>query len=129
MCAKRFSGRVDALQLLFWMMTLSLPPYAALALIFEDPFAAPLSTRSAVALGYVGLVVAGFCFLSWFSVLHRYSPSRLSVLFFLQPLAGLAGSRLLVGEPVGPALIAGGILVAVGIAVVNRPERPAAGRR
>ena len=122
-CAKRFSGRVDALQLLFWMMTLSLPPYAVLALIFEEPFAAPLSARSAVALGYVGLVVAGFCFLSWFSMLHRYSPSKLSVLFFLQPLAGLAGSRILVGEPVGPALIAGGALVAVGIAVVNRPPR------
>lgn len=128
-CAKRFSGRIDALRLLFWMMTLSLPPYAALSLIFEEPFAAPPSVRSAVALGYVGLVVAGFCFLSWFSMLHRYSPSRLSVLFFLQPLAGLAGSRLLVGEPVGPALIAGGILVAVGIAVVNRPERPLPGRR
>ena len=127
--AKRFAGRVDALQLLFWMMTLSLPPYAVLALIFEEPFAAPLSARSAVALAYVGLVVAGFCFLSWFSMLHRYSPSRLSVLFFLQPLAGLAGSRLLIGEPVGPALIAGGILVAVGIAVVNRPARLAPGRR
>ena len=123
-CAKRLSRRIDALRLLFWMMTLSLPPYAALALIFEDPFATPLSARSAVALGYVGLVVAGFCFLSWFSMLQRYSPSRLSVLFFLQPLAGLAGSRLLVGEPVGPAVIAGGILVALGIAVVNRPERP-----
>ena len=123
-CAKRLSRRIDALRLLFWMMTLSLPPYAVLALIFEDPFATALSARSAVALAYVGLVVAGFCFLSWFSMLQRYSPSRLSVLFFLQPLAGLAGTRLLVGEPVGPALIAGGILVAVGIAVVNRPERP-----
>ena len=127
--AKRLFGRTDALQLLFWMMTLSLPPYAALALIFEAPFATPLSGRSAAALAYVGLVVAGFCFLSWFSVLQRYSPSRLSVLFFLQPLAGLAGSRLLVGEPLGAPLIAGGVLVAVGIAVVNRPARAApAGR-
>lgn len=126
--AKRLFGRTDALRLLFWMMTLSLPPYAALALIFEAPFAAPLSARSAASLAYVGLVVAGFCFLSWFSMLQRYSPSRLSVLFFLQPLAGLAGSRLLVGEPVGLPLIAGGLLVAVGIAVVNRPARPAPDR-
>ena len=123
--AKRLSRRIDALRLLFWMLTLSLPPYAALSLIFEDPLAAHFSTRSIVALAYVGLVVAGFCFLSWFAMLHRYSPSRLSVLFFLQPLAGLAGSRLLVNEPVGPTLIAGGILVAAGIAVVNRPERSA----
>ena len=126
--AKRMSRRIDALRLLFWMMTLSLPPYAVLSLILEQPFATPLSARSAIALAYVGLVVAGFCFLSWFSMLHRYSPSRLSVLFFLQPLAGLAGSRLLVGEPIGPTLIAGGILVAVGIAVVNRPQRPAPDR-
>ena len=121
--SKRLSKRIDALRLLFWMMTLSLPPYLALSLIFEVPFAMPFSTRSIVALAYVGLIVAGFCFLSWFSMLQRYSPSRLSVLFFLQPLAGLAGSRLLLDEPIGFSLIAGGILVAVGIAVVNRPTQ------
>ena len=121
--AKRLSGQIDALRMLFWMIAMSLPPYAILALIYEEPFADPLSARSAAALGYVGLVVAGFCFLSWFSMLRRYSPSKLTVLFFLQPLAGLAGSRLLVGEPIGPTLIVGGAMVAVGIAVVNRPTR------
>lgn len=121
--AKRMSGRIGAVPLLFWMITLSLPPYAMLALIFEEPFANPMTVRAAVALGYVGLVVAGFCFLSWFALLHHYSPSKLSVLFFLQPLAGLAGSRLLVGEPIGVALIVGGVMVAVGIAVVDWPVR------
>lgn len=119
--AKRLSGQMEAVPLVFWMIALSLPPYAVLALIFEEPFANPITFRSAIALGYVGLVVAGFCFLAWFAMLHRYSASKLTVLFFLQPLAGLAGSKILVGEPVSISLILGGILVAVGIVVVDRP--------
>ena len=123
-CAKRFSGRVDALQLLFWMMTLSLPPYAVLALIFEEPFVSPLSARSAVALGYVG--AGGGRLLLPVVVLDAASLQPEQAVGAVLPAAAGRPCR----QPAswsasrwGPALIAGGALVAVGIAVVNRPPR------
>ena len=47
---------------------------------------------------YQGVVVAGFCFVAWTTVLKKYSPSKLTVLFFTTPLFGVLLSHLLLGD-------------------------------
>jgi drug/metabolite transporter (DMT)-like permease len=71
-------------------------------------------------MGYQAVAVGVFCFLLWFSILKRYSPSRLTVLFFTAPLWGLLASYLLLGEGISAWLAIGGVLVALGIYLVNR---------
>ena len=69
---------------------------------------------------YQGIVIAGFCFVSWTSILEKYSPSKLVVLFFLTPLFGVFLSYLLLGDEIGFGLIVGACLVAYGIYLVNK---------
>jgi drug/metabolite transporter (DMT)-like permease len=72
------------------------------------------------AIAYQAVVVGVFCFLTWFSILKRHSPSRLTVLFFTAPLWGLLASYLLLGEGISSGLAIGGGMVALGIFLVNR---------
>ena len=68
-------------RLLVWYLSLSLPCYAAMNLIWERGEPMQLTLSSAAALLYQGGVIAGYCFLAWTSILERYSASKLVVLF------------------------------------------------
>ncbi len=80
---------------------------------------------SAVSLGalvYQTVWVASITYMAWFALIVRYSASRLSVFTFLTPLFGVAAGHLVLGEPLSGAFLAAVILVAAGLALVNRPR-------
>ena len=106
-------------RLLVWYLALSLPVYAILSAIFELPNTFDLTPNGILALLYQGVVIAGFCFLAWTAVLERYSASKLVVLFFATPLSGVLFSHLLLGDELTFYLLAGSLLVAAGIYLVN----------
>jgi drug/metabolite transporter (DMT)-like permease len=76
-------------------------------------------------LAYQVIVVAFASYLAWFWLISRYPAGRLSSFSFLTPLFGLIAGALILGEPVGWALLLALALVGIGIALVNRPA-PAA---
>ena len=119
---KLFVQFIHPYRLLIWMMIFSLPCFLGLSLLLEREASYQLSISSIVAILYQGVVVAGFCFVTWTSVLKKYSPSRLVVLFFTTPLFGVLLSHLLLGDEISPSLIIGAGLVALGIYMVNRQE-------
>ena len=106
-------------RLLVWYLSLSLPCYAAMNLIWERGEPMQLTLSSAVALLYQGGVIAGYCFLAWTSILERYSASKLVVLFFATPLSGVFFSYLVLGDELTFHLLVGAVLVAGGIYLVN----------
>ena len=106
-------------RLLFWLLTLSLPCYVVLNLVFERGEPMQLTLSAAAALLYQGGVIAGFCFLAWTSILERYSASKLVVLFFATPLSGVLFSHLILGDELTISLLGGAALVAGGIYLVN----------
>ena len=106
-------------RLLVWYLSLSLPCYAAMNLIWERGEPMQLTLSSTVALLYQGGVIAGYCFLAWTSILERYSASKLVVLFFATPLSGVLFSYLVLGDELTLHLLAGAVLVAAGIYLVN----------
>ena len=107
-------------RLLVWYLSLSLPFYAILSFLFERGSTFQLTLAGSAALLYQGGVIAGFCFLAWTSILERYSASKLVVLFFATPLAGVLFSHLLLGDELTFSLLVGAVLVASGIYLVNR---------
>ncbi len=109
-------------RLLIWSMLFSLPWFFILSLIFEQGWEYQVSLSSVTAILYQGLVVAGFCFVAWTSILRHYRASRLVVLFFVTPLFGVVLSNVLLGETLGFELISGAVLVAAGIYLVNRTK-------
>ena len=117
---KRLVQSIHPYRLLVWLMILSLPCFFGLSFFLEKGASYHFSASGVTAICYQGLVVAGFCFVAWTSVLEKYSPSKLVVLFFTTPLFGVLLSHLLLGDEISPSLIAGAGFVAGGIYLVNK---------
>ena len=110
---------------LFWMVLVSGP-----ILILLSPGFGPL-IREVTPLHIVGvifqssIVVAGG-FIGWLWLLSVYPPSTVASFSFLTPILTIFLGWSLLGESVSVALLGAALLVAVGIALINR--RPAPGR-
>lgn len=117
---KRTVQTIDEARLLVWEMIIAVPLFFTLHALFDGGSALVFSPDVITALFYQVVIVGVFCFLTWFSILKRHSPSRLTVLFFTAPLWGLLASYLLLGEGISIGLAVGAGMVALGILLVNR---------
>jgi len=61
-----------------------------------------------------------FAFVVWFSALGRMPAGRVAGFVYLVPMFAVASSRLLLNEPVTPALLVGAAILVGGIWLVNR---------
>lgn len=112
-------------QTLFAQLFFSIPVLAVGWLIFE--WGRPVRFEGPViaSLVYQSVIIAFISYLLWFWMIHRYQVSRLAAFTFLTPLSGVILSGVLLHEPLTGFLIAGLVLVAGGLYLVNRPEKPA----
>lgn len=117
---KRLIQSIHPYRLLIWLMIFSLPCFFGSSLILEDQSNYEFAPVVVASILYQGLVVAGVCFVGWTSILKKHSPSKLVVLSFATPISGIIFSHLLLGDELGFSLIAGAVLVAFGIYLVNR---------
>ena len=109
-------------QTLFAQLFFSIPILAAGAAIFEREQPIMLGPMVLGALFYQSVIVAFMSYLVWFWMIHRYPVSRLAAFTFLAPMFGVLLIGLLLHETLTVFLIAGLVMVAVGIFLVNRPE-------
>jgi len=117
---KRYVQTIEAPRLLVWQMIVGVPLFFLLYALIEGGSTFEFPPDVVTAVLYQAVVVGVFCFLTWFSILKRHSPSRLTVLFFTAPLWGLLLSFLLLGEGITIGLAIGAGMVALGIFLVNR---------
>ncbi|HZU64042.1 MAG TPA: DMT family transporter [Novosphingobium sp.] len=81
-----------------------------------------LTLRLAAAMAYQTLIVAFLSYLAWFALLRHYLASRLGILSFLTPVFGVLSGIAVLGERLGPAFIAGALLILAGMLVVALPD-------
>jgi drug/metabolite transporter (DMT)-like permease len=84
-----------------------------------------LSGRGLGAVLFLGIACSGLAYLAWYGALERIEASRVAALLYLEPLVTLGAAVVLIGEPVGLATAAGGLLVLGGVALVQ-VAKPAA---
>ncbi|MGQ9607769.1 MAG: DMT family transporter [bacterium] len=116
---KKLAQNINTYKLLFWEMIFSLIPFFGLSLIFEDISQVNMSSNLFLALLYQSIIVAGISFIIWTVLLRSYSASKLSVFVFAMPIFGVGLSVLMLHEAMTMYLIAGAVLVAGGIYIVN----------
>ncbi len=116
---KRLTQNMPPSKLLFWQAALSIPVFLSLSLLLESWVPSAVGLRTVGAILYQGLVIAGFCFLLWTSLLRRHAVSKLAVFGFLTPVSGVFLSGILLGEPLSLALVIGVLFVGGGIVFVN----------
>ena len=75
--SKRLLRRLSPFQLVFWEFAFGVPLFGLLSLLFE-PGSGVITVAALASIAYQGLVVAGFCFVTWLSLLSRYSATALS---------------------------------------------------
>lgn len=111
---------VNAVQLGAAGLALVLP-----ALLFEHPEQAQIDAPLIWSFLYLVLVISIGASLLWFWLLKRGEASVVSSYYFLTPIAGIVLAALLLHEPFGLRDALGLVAVAGGIALINRPTRPA----
>ncbi len=121
---KHLLYRSDPFVLTLFQMVIAFPCFFLANRLFEPRLVYYVDARIAIAFLYHGSLIAGLTFVAWTALLRRFQVGQLSAFIFLTPISGVLLSRILLGDPITPGLVVGLVLVAAGIAVVNRP-RPA----
>ena len=84
-----------------------------------EPGVVSLSAFAIASLAYQSVVVGFVSLLAWFWLQRRYLAGRLGVLSFMTPMFGVLAGVGFLGEPLTVHFVAGALLVAAGIALVN----------
>lgn len=114
-------GRARPAKVLLYQLGVSVPALLALSAAIGEWHALPTPTPLAwLCLGYQSVVVAFASYLAWFWLVLTYPAGRLAPFTFLAPMFGIGFGGLLLGEPIGPALLVGLAAVAVGLRLLNR---------
>ena len=121
----RFVRRIDPTKVAIWQMVLSLPLFGAGALLFEEIAWTEVGAGPILGLVYQGVVIAGVGFTVSYHLMKRYNPSVMMSFNFVSPIAGVVFSAWLLGDRIGPLLLAGMALVAAGLYLVARKGRTA----
>ncbi len=119
-------SRVRPEMQLMWQVLVSAPVLLLLAPAF-GPFLRDLTAVHVAALTFQIVVVVTMGFIGWLWLLSVYPASSVASFSFLIPIVSLTLGWQVLGEEVGPTLLAACALVAVGIVLINRAPRPAPG--
>lgn len=120
---KRALALVEPGKLLMWSNVVGTILLLLSSLIWEGVDSYRYTSAAIYGLMYQGIVVAGFCFMTWTLLLRRHRASQLAVFGFAQPLFGVLFGIWLRHESWGPGLIVGSLGVALGILLVTREKR------
>jgi drug/metabolite transporter (DMT)-like permease len=95
---------------------------ATLAAFVTSALSGPVTTRSLVAIGFLGVICSGAAYYLWFAAVMEHGPARTGALLYIEPFVALATGAALLGEHVTPNALAGGLLVLLGVWLVSRGE-------
>jgi len=71
---------------------------------------------------FLGVGCSGVAYLLWYAALERSSAASVAAALYAQPLVTLAGGTMLLGEAVTGTTLWGGVLVLVGVYLVQKGE-------
>jgi drug/metabolite transporter (DMT)-like permease len=124
---RRVLGRVSALATTTYAALFGTAMLAAGALLERPwPELAALPARGWAAIAYLGVLGTVVAFLWFYEGVQRIGASRTAIFINLVPVFGVAFSALLLGEPILPSMVIGGLAVIAGVALTSRPARAAA---
>ena len=117
---RRLVQQADPERPVLWQMACSLPVFLGLALATEPAALKAVTWQPIAAILYQGVLIAGFCFVVWTTLLRRHSAANLSMFGFTVPIFGVALSAYVFAERVQLNLLIGVALVTLGILVATR---------
>jgi len=114
--------RIDPIKVLLYQIGFAALIAPLVAYAFGEASPTHLTTTSAAALLWQGVVVAGISYALWFWTLTRYAVAELSAFTFITPLVGVLAGWLVFGETVTWGFSLAIVLVLAGLVLVNGPR-------
>ncbi|MEW6743186.1 MAG: DMT family transporter [Planctomycetota bacterium] len=99
-------------------MILSTVMLAVVVVITGPVLPATPSVVSCGALAFLGLVCSGLAFFWWLRALAEHGPARTGSYLYIEPFVTLGVGAAVLGEPVTPLALVGGVAVVVGVILV-----------
>ena len=69
---------------------------------------------------FLGILCSGVAYVFWYDALKRLPAAKVGALIYVEPLVAVGVARAVLGEPILPAVLAGGGLILLGVWLVNR---------
>ena len=118
--ARRPAMRAEGPEMqLFWMVLVSAPVLLLVAPLF-GPLIRDLQPLHIWILLFQAVVVVAGVFISWLWLMSVYPSSTVAAFSFLTPVLAIVMGAAFFGEKLSPAILGPGILVAMGIVLINR---------
>ncbi|MBI5863914.1 MAG: DMT family transporter [Planctomycetes bacterium] len=80
---------------------------------------APLTLKTALAAGFLGLICSAGAMCIWSSALVEHGPTRIASLQYVQPFITLATGAVVLGEPITMNALSGGACVLLGVWLIS----------
>lgn len=113
-------------QSLLWIVTLQAlygsVPLAVAATLLERP-AITFGFTFLWTIAYASVASSALAYVLWFWLLRQRAASEVAAFIFLVPLVATLGDSLFLGDRFGLGTLAGGLLIVLGIWLVNRPSK------
>ena len=116
---KRIIHTFEAYQIVLYQMIISSPIFLLEGFLFDGNMFIAFNWKVAGAMLYQSVVTASFGFIAWSTLLQKYGAVSLHSFLFIQPVAGVLISSMLLGEILTINILMALLLIAVGIIIVN----------
>jgi drug/metabolite transporter (DMT)-like permease len=90
----------------------------------DRPIIMPALPLTWIALLWLGILGSGFAYILYFSLIHEIGPTRTTMVTYVLPLVAVVLGVVFLGEKVAWQDIFGGLMIILGIAVVNIKFKP-----
>ena len=120
---KYLAERVHPIHTFLYQLVFSVPVTFVCALLFEQKWILDVRSAAVGALLYSSIIVAFISYLAWFKLIHTYPVSELAVFTFLMPVFGVAAGAVILREQLTFGLVAGLVLVSIGIYLTNARKK------
>jgi drug/metabolite transporter (DMT)-like permease len=117
---KRWGSGIHPLSLAAMPMLFCGLVVGGLALVLERDRAFTLDSRSLGALLYLAVLGSALTFTVYYWLLAHTPATRVSLIAYIVPVVAVAVGALAFGEPIRARVVAGGLVVLAGVAIVNR---------
>lgn len=94
------------------------------ALFFTGPGLAEigqLTFNGWLAVGFLGIACSGLAYIFWYDGLQAIPAAQVGAFLYLEPLVAVAVAALVLGEAILAASLVGGLIILLGVWLVNRP--------
>jgi len=76
-----------------------------------------------IGVGFLGIVCSGLAYIFWYDALKALPASQVGVFLYFEPLVAVLVAFVTLGEPFGLASLLGGMIILLGVWMVNRTTR------